>query len=169
MREILFRGKRIDNGEWVEGAYCKRDTVKVCLSSDDPKSKHLIIVDGFCDWGFEPPLNAYEVDPATVGQFTGLTDKNGKKIFEGDIVRYGMIYDFECYLESLENPDAYDGEVCDHDIEVDVVEWCLGYDYPAFDLKKHQFECNGLSQIMCGDYEYEIIGNIHDNPELLEV
>lgn len=154
MREILFRGKRAKIGDWVEGsliAYPDGDCY-IARPSGDP-----CVLDKFC------------VDPATVGQFTGLTDKNGKKIFEGDIVRYGMIYDFECYLESLENPDAYDGEVCDHDIEVDVVEWCLGYDYPAFDLKKQQFECNGLSQIMCGDYEYEIIGNIHDNPELLEV
>ena len=162
MREILFRGKRIDNGEWVEGCL-----LKVTLEG---KTAHLIFGDNFSLIGGDvKALSHALVDPDTVGQFTGLTDKNGKKIFEGDIVRYGMIYDFECYLESLENPDAYDGEVCDHDIEVDVVEWCLGYDYPAFDLKKHQFECNGLSQIMCGDYEYEIIGNIHDNPELLEV
>ena len=156
MREILFRGKRIDNGEWVYGGYYREDY---------SGNVYITFWNSF-GLGF---MDACRVDPSTVGQFTGLTDKNGKKIFEGDIVRYGMIYDFECYLESLENPDAYDGEVCDHDIEVDVVEWCLGYDYPAFDLKKHQFECNGLSQIMCGDYEYEIIGNIHDNPELLEV
>ena len=88
MCEILFHGKRLDNGEWIEGFYCKHNTAKTWLASDDPKPKHLIIVDGFCDWGFEPPLQGIEVDPATVGRYTGQTDKNGKRIFEGDIVRY---------------------------------------------------------------------------------
>lgn len=86
MREILFRGKRMDNGEWVEGAYFKHDTVRVCLSSDDSKPKHLIVKDGFCDWGFEPGIVGIEVDPSTVGQYTGLIDRDGAKVFEGDIV-----------------------------------------------------------------------------------
>lgn len=148
MREILFRGKRIDNGEWVRGSFwenCGCPTIIPAAS-----------------------IIGFHVDPETVGQFTGMTDKNGKRVFEGDIIRYGMIYDYECYLESLENPDAYDGEVYDYDIEVDSVGWCIDFEYPAFDLENHQFECNGLSHIMCGDYEYEVIGNIHDNPELLE-
>ena len=72
MREILFRGKRIDNGEWTQGAYFpKNDNYPATIYTDDG-------------------LGA-SVDPATVGQYTGLTDKNGKKIFEGDIV---VEYDF---------------------------------------------------------------------------
>ena len=151
MREILFRGKRID-GLWVEGHG---------ITVDESETRIL------SDLGDSYGLTWCRVYPETVGQFTGLTDKNGKKIFEGDILRYGLIYDYECYLESLEHPECYDGEVHNMDIETDAVMWCIGYNYPAFDLRNHQFECNGISQIMCGDYEYEVIGNIHDNPELI--
>lgn len=85
--EILFRGKRIDSGEWVYGYYVKHDAVKVCFSSDDPKARHYILYDGFCDWGFEPPLEYVEVDPETVCRSTGIKDKNGKLLFEHDIVK----------------------------------------------------------------------------------
>lgn len=81
------RAKRLDNNEWVEGCYCKHDTVKVILSSDDPKTKHLIIVDGFCDWGFEPPLQGIEVDPDTVCLCSFVRDKNDCTLFAGDIVK----------------------------------------------------------------------------------
>lgn len=69
MREILFKAKRLDNGEWVEGYYAKRHGVPLIYEIR------------------ECPQNNYEVDPKTVCQYTGLTDKKGKKIWENDIVQ----------------------------------------------------------------------------------
>lgn len=78
MREILFRGKRVDNGDWVEGFY-----IQIMSFGSE---YHCIFeapnIDSFND------LNDYKVIPETVGQFTGLLDKNGTKIFEGDLAQY---------------------------------------------------------------------------------
>lgn len=123
MREILFRGKRLDNDLWEEGSLifplAHRQT-------DDPS------IGDF--WSM------VRVDPATVGQYTGLTDKNSVKIFEGDICEidreYGtfeIIWDNRCTRFALVSDELY------------------------FDFD--QFNSNEIS----------VIGNIHDNPELLEV
>lgn len=136
MREIIFRGKRIDNGEWVEGGLISID-LETYDAAEKIKYTHCIV---------EPNVEFYRgeiggfefVNPETVGQFTGLTDRNGKRIFEGDIIRKG----FECFAVK------WNSNQC---------RWGL------FD--KHYFEVVGFNE-HTKNY-LEIIGNIYDNPELL--
>ena len=126
MREILFRGKT-DKGEWMCGDLL-HDGLDYDVAIRESESKYV-----------------YRLIPETVGQYTGLTDKNGKKIFEGDIIK------------SCEYDDVY------------FVKYCADDNYPAFDVvPEMNIECNGLSHLHIVE-GIEVIGNIHDNPELLEV
>ena len=150
MREILFRGKRVQ-GNWCYGGLIQ--------------SKNDFCISIKTNEGF---MCAY-VKPETVGQYTGLTDKNGKKIFEGDIIRYANFDEYERYLESIECHEEYEGVDFSEMWTVDEVVYGDKISYPAFDLNAHDFDCNGLAELSESDqYFYEVIGNIHDNPELLE-
>ena len=128
MREILFRGKREDNGEWVEGHLLF-----------DEEQDEAYIAEYFED------RSAYirEVIPETVGQYTGLTDKNGKKIFEGDIVGYYSGYRKK-YFFGICKYGKFNCSCC-HGV--------YGWFFDDDDIR----ECSS----------YEVLGNIHDNPELL--
>ena len=137
MREILFRGKRPDNGEWAFGDLSQHKTGKVFIKCGSA-------------------ISSYEVIPETVGQYTGLTDKNGKKIFEGDILSIAKIMDgFGTYYFP---PIAYPGNV--------VVKWGMCA-WMWETLGEYRFFIN-FPDAWC-HFECEVIGNIHDNPELLEV
>ena len=130
-REILFRGKRTDNGKWVKGFYvCVLDTHYIMTGKFDSLTNGII------------NSEAYKVDPTTVGRFTGLTDRNGVKVFEGDIVHV----------------KAHSGSFTG----------CVTYwleEEPRFVCEtKH-----GLHYAICAKFEFEVLGNIHDNLELLEV
>ena len=127
MREILFRGKRLDNGEWVEG-----DLVHSVYKVGDT-----------CVGKFGCTLGMHQVAPSTVGQYTGLKDKNGKMIFEGDILLLDDIkgivnYGTGCFCVNLSGQDY------------------LYRSNPAIDI------------VLNGYPGLEIIGNIHDNPEALK-
>ena len=91
-------------------------------------------------------------DSAIVMQSTGLKDKNGKLIYEGDIVRYT-----EYEIDDIE-PEWEQTEIV----------WGGNHDYPAFDLKQNEFDCNGLAYIFNEGWTIEVIGNIYENKELLK-
>lgn len=126
-REILFKAKRIDNGEWVEG----------CIVIDQSR------LDRF-KYRIQPiesgVLYAHPIDPDTLCQYTGLTDKNGKKIWENDIVE-------------LPDEEGYFTCKC----EEDAARFVMNGDGLTVDFDNYW------------SYQTEVAGNIFDNPELLEV
>ena len=139
MREVLFRGKRIDGNEWVVGSlYNEGDQDAVIIES----------LSCYSD-GFMQAFGA-AVDPATVGQFTGLLDKNGKRIYEGDIVRCAELINDK--ITEYTSPVFWDD--CTFLVrESENCDCCLC----VFDGNPDR---RPLTEI-------EVIGNIHDNPELL--
>ena len=146
MREIPFRGKRLDTGEWVKGYYVKTESGNALIINNVAEYGC-----GYCIETIES-IGNYEVDTDTVGQYTGLEDKNGVKIFEGDIVRYKNR--FECEYGCVKF-GLYDNKQ-DQGFYIQWPEetyWRsdLGFWAVRHDRKKY----------------LEVIGNIHDNPELL--
>lgn len=152
MREILFRGKRVDNGEWIEGFYAHSGEKKYILIDND-------IAVGY--------LAMKEVNPDTIGQYTGLTDKNGKKIFEGDILHFKAYRggDFACPIGT----DIYYRVLFGHcNPDMDTLSeyvgfWALGKNYDEDDLYE---DGNSINYLVDSHGAY-VIGNIYDNPELL--
>ena len=135
MREILFRGKQLDNGEWVEGWYemypfGKWPVKTSIIPSEEAKDGH---------------YEHAQVDPSTVGQYTGLKDKNGKRIFEGDIVH------------CLARMDEANCVVIFEEGEFRLV--------PERNYKTY-VTGGGYHALRC--FVKEVIGNIHDNPEMLK-
>lgn len=132
MREILFKAKREIDGEWIYGNLLRTDDGTFIIQNYAP---------------FEG-IGKYMVDPETICQYTGLTDKNGKKIWENDIV-YCRKY--------------IGGNQIDYHIELGYIEMKHG----AFGLHRKQGYYRPLKDWL-EDYEYDVIGNVFDNPELLE-
>jgi uncharacterized phage protein (TIGR01671 family) len=125
MREILFRGKTND-GEWVVG-----NLIHQTEHYGDPIDRYHILYTGEFDGDY---YDSVEVIPETVGQYTGMLDDRGKRLFEGDIVKCEVLYEV--------------GQYPHYETEIKTVKYDRGFFYPTS-------RC-------------EIIGNIYDNPELLE-
>ncbi len=130
MREILFRGKRLDNGKWCFGTYASYESGDACIFSQK-----------FSRYGYEATEICYrhKVDPETVGQFTGLTDKNRKLIFEGDIVNYN------------------------NGLVSEIFKVVYNEKYARFTFTKPNTVFAVFDTEKC-----EVVGNVHDNPELLK-
>ena len=145
MREILFRGKRLDNGDWVEGAFLNdRDgSFYICPAVSDIS---------YGDGGNRRRIGCwYKVDPSTVGQYTGLKDKNGERIFEGDIIAVPYEEDrdpVEGIFIYYENGKVY----------FDETHFGWYVKFVGDELSLWEFDDCGV----------EIIGNIHDNPEFMK-
>lgn len=143
MRTIKFRGKRLDNGEWIFGDLLQTNEGSVCIGIHGQ-----YIDDGmhFNDLYDETPY----IDEDTLGQFTGLLDKNGKEIYEGDIVRYQdtMGYSFIGLIGFDEGRFGFVNRRGIGTLDKDGV-YADGYCSVPYTI------------------EYEVLGNIHDNPELL--
>lgn len=126
-REILFRGKLIGNDRWSYGnLVIKHNSISIITPDSTPLGRY------------------GQVMPETVGQYTGLTDKNGKRIFEGDIVRY-----------SIYPPGKF-------------VYGDINYRNGVFGIAEQDCALCVCSADGVDEYKLEVIGNIHDNPELLE-
>lgn len=106
--------------------------------------------------------------PETFSRGTGVLDSNDRLIYEGDIIRYADLCDYQCYEEAKEHPELYDGTDPEEYVEYGVVDWFGDEDYPAFDFAPHDFECNGFSYLKNSDYVVEVVGNKWDDPELAE-
>lgn len=139
MREILFRGKRLDNGEWVEGFLEKRPSAIQMPGYGGPWYIWVPPQDPDDNGGF------YNIDPETVCQYTGLKDKNGRRIFEGDIIKAVM------------NGGNYD----QYEFPIGQVVFENG----AFCLRDRR-ETTPLCSFAPA-VSFEVIGNIYDNQELL--
>lgn len=143
MRQIEFRGKTINNDIWVYGFYMYSERL----------DKHFIIGESK-DYGF----HREQVIPETVGESTGLFDKNGKKIFEGDIVFNSN----RTYLTLPEDKRLY------------LVEWMDGkYEgnwlkvKPGFKFNKIVTDGKNYISLIFNQSQIEVVANIHDNPELI--
>lgn len=173
MREILFKGKRIADGKWVEGYYYKMSETTYCFKEDYEKNPvpehHYILQERMTDWGLPNRIAMLEVDPETLCEYTGLTDKNGNEIWENDILKF----EDEIWMFSHTS--------CGTEYDSAKIEnyGLIGYDENSarYDFVKYKFNENSVEADLHENHDIEFsefakenerIGNIFDNPELLQ-
>ena len=147
-REILFRGKRVSNGNWIEGYFVLlaiNEGLKYAIHTGTDEGRFIL----------------FEVIPDTVGQFTGLCDKNGNKIFEGDILKATYTEQRQYQGVSYQDEHSCVEEVIYNEKSACFMLKIMCEDVPLY-RPLHNF--GSLANIK----ELEVIGNIYDNPELLE-
>ena len=137
MREILFKAKSLDNGEWVEGSYAYVEHL----------GEHFILSSEKVDMGFDIcfTTSQYRIDENTLCQYTGLTDKNGHAIWENDIIRHEDLTNGRYIFREQPMKNSY-------------IKW------NKFETR---FERNDGGSLYYSK-KVEVVGNIFDNPELLE-
>jgi len=145
MREHIYRGKRIDNREWTEGLLIKLTPTRYAITDEYPSINNRFIAPS--DNCKKADIRFHEVDPDTVGEFTGLLDKNGVRIFEGD-----KIYNDYMLQYCTEKDDE----------KFAVIEWDKVNGRYIGNMRTTCFNLQACHFIEC-----EVIGSIHDNSELL--
>jgi uncharacterized phage protein (TIGR01671 family) len=147
MREIKFRGRSFDNGEWIYGDYHKRAGGVHCIIKMEPDENGKVV------------YVVHQAVPDTIGQFTGLHDKNGKEIYEGDI----LLLPANTKVKAYEKGDFVE----DKFVQRFAVVWakqCQGYGLCL--LYEAKYDAPDVVGMAAVDRMF-VIGNIHDNPELL--
>ena len=154
----LYRGKSKRTDKWHYGSYLKLDKTTYCFAEDYvahlDNTEHFIVYDEMTDWGLPNKHTMIEVSPETIGQFTGLLDKNNNKVFDGDILQFGerllaVYWDSERFQwmakEAVEHPF---------------------HEYPEKDWNYINLGWIAAEVACLGKMTTPIVGNIYDNPEM---
>ena len=167
-REILFRGKGKETGKWHYGNYLKIDKTTYCFAEDyeaNPNNtEHFIVYDEMTDWGLPNKHKMVEVDPKTVGQYTGWNDMHQTKIFENDVIEFVNGITSHRYLIWWHREGNMMTAVPLNGMTFNGSDYWNG-NYPLFEYSTF---CLMMFDPY-GDFrDIRVVGNIHDNPELLE-